>query len=189
MVFGVIGNTLRTSSGRTVCIREPSIGSISMEDIAHALSRICRFGGHVKSGFYSVAQHSINCRSLARHHGESREVCLAVLMHDAAEAYLGDVIKPLKIMLPEYGEIEKRFEELIGLRFGIDFEKHSEAIKMYDHALLVAEKSVLLSDSETLVFTGEDNVLPYPWPTTLRMEYAMDSVKDCFISSFLELRS
>lgn len=164
-VFGVIGNTLRTASGVTFCIANPDPAMVNVFDIAHALSRICRFGGHVTVEHYSVAEHCLNCLSLARRNCESREVQLAVLMHDAAEAYIGDVIKPLKILMPEYGEIERRVERVIGQAFSIDFELHAEAIRKYDHALLVAEKNAFLRNGcLSFKFDGEHHVLDYGIP-------------------------
>ncbi|WP_437227514.1 hypothetical protein SH661x_000395 [Planctomicrobium sp. SH661] len=78
-------------------------------------------------------------------------------MHDATEAYIGDVVKPLKIMLPEYSVIERRIEKAIGEAFGIDFDAHQDVIKEIDQAVLIAERRRLFSpDKET--WTGENDV-------------------------------
>ena len=90
----------------------PNVEQIDIEDIAHALSMLCRANGHVKS-FYSVAQHSINCALEAKARGCSRKIQLACLLHDASEAYLSDVTRPVKAALPGYKEIEAPLQDAI----------------------------------------------------------------------------
>lgn len=90
----------------------PDAELIDIEDIAHALSMLCRANGHFKS-FYSVAQHSINCMKEARARGYSGRIQLACLLHDASEAYLSDVTRPVKAELPRYKEIEAPLQETI----------------------------------------------------------------------------
>ena len=90
----------------------PDTELISIVDIAHALSMLCRANGHFKS-FYSVGQHSINCMREAKARGYSRKIQLACLLHDASEAYLSDVTRPVKAELPRYREIEIPLQNLI----------------------------------------------------------------------------
>ena len=90
----------------------PEADKLDIEDIAHALSMLCRANGHFKS-FYSVAQHSINCMEEAKARGYSPRVQAACLLHDASEAYLSDVTRPVKAELPRYKEIEAPLQELI----------------------------------------------------------------------------
>lgn len=85
---------------------------IDIADIAHALSMLCRANGHFKS-FYSVCQHSINCAKEAKARGYSERIQLACLLHDASEAYLADVTRPVKAELPKYKEIEAPLQEAI----------------------------------------------------------------------------
>ena len=85
---------------------------IKMEDIAHALSLLCRANGHFPY-FYSVAQHCLNCAEEARVRGYSPRVQLGCLLHDASEAYLSDVIRPIKPHLTGYYEIEERLQGVI----------------------------------------------------------------------------
>lgn len=85
---------------------------INITDISHALSLLCRANGHFKT-FYSVGQHSINCMLEARARGYSKKVQLACLLHDASEAYLSDVTRPVKHELPQYVEIEKPLQNMI----------------------------------------------------------------------------
>ena len=91
---------------------QPNAELIDIEDIAHALSMLCRANGHFKS-FYSVALHSINCMKEAKARGYSERIQLACLLHDASEAYLSDVTRPVKAELPRYKEIEAPLQETI----------------------------------------------------------------------------
>ena len=90
----------------------PNPKDIDIEDIAHALSLICRANGHFKH-FYSVAQHSIACAVEAIERGFSSEVILACLLHDASEAYLCDVTRPVKKQLPQYLRAEEKLQGVI----------------------------------------------------------------------------
>ncbi len=84
---------------------EPKIEDIDIEDIAHALSLLCRANGHFKH-FYSVALHSLNCANEAQARGYSQNVILGCLLHDGSEAYLADITRPVKKHLHKYLEIE-----------------------------------------------------------------------------------
>ena len=90
----------------------PDVALIDIEDIAHALAMLCRANGHFKT-FYSVGQHSINCMKEAVARGYSQRVQLACLLHDASEAYLSDVTRPVKQELPRYKEIEAPLQDAI----------------------------------------------------------------------------
>ncbi len=107
-------------------------------DIAHALSNICRFGGHSKS-FYSVAQHSVLVSYACP------DFPLAGLLHDACEAYLGDVVTQLKRKLSDYGPIERSLQHTIAGRFNLpeDIFEHPQ-IKEADMMLLATEKRDVL---------------------------------------------
>lgn len=106
--------TITTISGKKIDFNNLDPNNIDIMDIAHALGKICRFGGHVNR-FYSVAQHSIIVAHLVPEHCKR-----AALLHDASEAYLGDVVKPLKMLLGKsYGRIEDYFTSTINLKFGI----------------------------------------------------------------------
>ena len=99
--FGCVRNTIRLRSGIYFDLADPKPEQIEITDIAGALSKICRFGGHCYR-FYSVAEHCYHCSMVAE------ASPLALLLHDAAEAFTGDIVKPLKIMLPEFAAIERR---------------------------------------------------------------------------------
>ena len=84
---------------------DPKSEDICIEDIAHALSLLCRANGHFKH-FYSVGLHSINCAKEAIARGYSDRVILGCLLHDGSEAYLADITRPVKKHLQKYLEIE-----------------------------------------------------------------------------------
>lgn len=130
--------SIETASGRAFNFLRPDPESIHIDDIAHALSHLCRFTGHVRE-FYSVAQHSWIVSYIA-----PREFALYGLLHDASEAYLGDVSSPLKRLLPDYRGIEKVVQAAIYCRFGLDHVEPQE-VREADRIALVTEKRDLLS--------------------------------------------
>jgi len=140
--FGCISSTIKVASGHYLNLVDPKPSDIDIESIASALSKICRFGGHCPR-FYSVAEHCIHAQTLAYLAGHDREPRLAVLLHDAAEAYIGDMVKPLKNLIPEYSVFETKIEAAIGARFGIDFDEHADKIKQYDRSMLKTEKMTM----------------------------------------------
>lgn len=153
-VFGCLNNTIRLRSGRYFDLSDPKPDQFTFTDIAGALSKICRYGGH--SPWYSVAEHLVHCYRQAVADGLSVSAIRAVLMHDATEAFFGDVVKPLKNMLPEYDRIEAAVERAIGLKFGIDFQREAVHVRKIDRELLIAEKRFFFGRSET--WTGENEV-------------------------------
>ena len=94
----------------------PCEEQIIIEDIAHALSFLCRANGHFKS-FYSVGQHCINCAREASARGYSKRVQLGCLLHDGSEAYLSDVTRPVKQEIPQYRQIEEPLQDVIWEKF------------------------------------------------------------------------
>lgn len=133
-----------TCSNRQVHIMNPDPELIDIFDIAGALSKLCRFGGHCHS-FYSVAQHSTWVCSYAPKGYE-----FMALMHDATEAYLGDVIRPLKKQLPEYRDIEAKWWQAIRRKFGEDKlpEVLPDIIKQVDRIALMVERRWLMPGLE-----------------------------------------
>lgn len=98
-----MSDTFCTYTGRTVSVVDPKPSDICLEDIARALSRVQRFGGHTHKP-YSVAEHSVLVSYLCK-----PENALVGLFHDASEAYVGDVISPLKGNIPAYKGIERQW--------------------------------------------------------------------------------
>ena len=118
----------------------PKKEDILVDDIAHALSLMSRANGHFPE-FYSVAQHSIFCCEEAIERGYSNRVALACLLHDASEAYMADIIRPVKKHLSEYLEIEEKLQTFIYKNFiGSDLsEEELNLVKFIDNALLYNE--------------------------------------------------
>ena len=145
------GPYLQTVSGRFVNPFDPDPSQLDIGDIARALGNLCRFGGHSRA-FYSVAQHSVIVSELVEQRGGDAEDVFAALMHDASEAYLGDMPHPLKhrsALGAAFKAAEDHLEQVIGARFGIKADVPE--IKRADRALLATER---------LAFSAED----WHWP-------------------------
>lgn len=158
---GVIGATIITRSGRYFDFVDPQPEQIDIEDIAWGLAMTSRFGGQVKPGvsFYSVAQHSCLVASAV-----PREHRFAALMHDAAEAYTGDMVGPLKQLCPDFKVIEKRVEAAIFAKFGIALPL-DPSIKHADLRLLRTEQRDLTS-GHAESWNGLDGWEPLPHTIT-----------------------
>ena len=127
---------IATHIGGYVNLVYPEPDSIHIEDIAHALALINRYTGH--SPFpYSVAQHSVLCSLVAPTGLEFQ-----TLMHDAQEAYVGDMSSPLKQLLPEYQVIEWKLEEVLRKKFGLPI-KLDPRVKEVDTRMLVTEAKAM----------------------------------------------
>jgi 5'-nucleotidase len=130
---------ITTFSGNKFHILDPRPEEVLIEDIAHALSLLTRFTGHVRR-FYSVAQHSVIVSGTCL-----REDALAGLLHDASEAYLADLNSPLKHSpeMARYRTAEKRLQTVIYERFGLP-PKEPASVKFADRRMVVTEARDLL---------------------------------------------
>lgn len=144
-------------SGGSCYLLDPRGSDIRLEDIAIVLSRIPRFGGHTTPAYcdaYSVAQHSVLVSTLC-----SPEHALIGLLHDATEAYLGDVISPLKRQLGEaYASLERSWALAIGERFGLGDQLASlpEDVLLADLTALEVERHDLLERGEGWSWWGSE---------------------------------
>lgn len=140
---------MQTFTGRAFRPTDPQPEDVDPLDIAHALSMICRYGGHV-SRFYSVAEHCV-----LMSHAVPAEDALAALLHDATEAYVGDMVRPLKQLLPAYQLAEARVWSAIAQRFdlgtALEFGPLPAAVKDADNRILLDERAALLTAP------------PHPW--------------------------
>lgn len=127
---------IETWSGLDLYMPDPDPESILITDIAHALSQVCRFAGHVDR-FYSVAEHSIHVS-----YAVPPEHALQALLHDATEAYLCDIPTPFKRMIPQYAVLEDNLWTVIAKKFGVPVELH-ETVKFADRMLLLSERDAL----------------------------------------------
>lgn len=136
-----IGGWIQVYSGAPFWPLDPRPEEIEINDIAWALSMQCRFAGHVKN-FYSVAEHSVHVASLLEPHD-----ALWGLLHDATEAYLTDLVQPLKVDMPQYRAIEDRLMECVAERFGLQLPV-PESVKRADRQMLFNERDVLLNPAK-----------------------------------------
>jgi hypothetical protein len=127
-----------THSGYWFDLEHPETSYISIDDIAHALSNACRFTGQCDR-FYSVAQHCVNVSYVV-----DEGLALAALLHDASEAYTGDMNSPLKSLCPEFRAIELRIQSEVYRRFCLPTEDNYR-VKQADTRVFVAERRMLFN--------------------------------------------
>ena len=154
----------RMLSGRRLDLLDPSALDVEMEDIAHGLARVARWNGQTKGAhIYSVAQHSLLVEALARAKVPrlDRNGRLAVLLHDAPEYVIGDMISPFKAVIGDsYKAVEHRLLAAIHLRFGLPAklpETLQNLIKASDRAAAYLEATRLagFEDGEARKFFGQ----------------------------------
>jgi len=145
-----------TFKGEQFTPLDPDINQIHIEDIAHSLSLMCRANGHIDY-FYSIAQHSINCANEAKARGFSARIQLICLIHDASEAYISDITRPVKLYLTEYKKIEKRLQDVIYTRFLGDTltEDEFDLMNQIDNEMLVIEFDSLMKKRKVFDVTPE----------------------------------
>ena len=174
------GDWMLTAGGRQFWPLDPRADEVDIDDIATALSHQGRYNGHTRH-FFSVAQHSTE---MARWFMGRRDTPMAreALLHDAAEAYVGDVIRPLKRFLRDFAAIEAGVEAAVRQRFGLAGEM-PEAVKRADTRIL-GDEMIALFPGDALARYGLDHrarlgieIRPL-FPTTAR---------DRFMATFREL--
>ena len=138
-------SVMNTYSGRKFDPMKIASEDVYLEDIAHALSLVCRGGGQIR-WFYSVGQHSINCAHEALARGWSDRMALACLLHDASECYISDVIRPVKVHLQNYLEIESMIMDAIWEKFHLDdlTDEENQKWKQIDNEILELELKTLM---------------------------------------------
>lgn len=171
----------QTHSGVAWNILHPDPEAVRIEDIAHALSNQCRYNGHT-SEFYSVAEHSVRVSSCLPPKHQ-----LAGLLHDAAEAYVGDIVRPLKPLLKEFKGIEEATMLAILDGLGLSgLQVNHEAVKYVDHNTILATEGRDLMHieqweawapdlySDEFVGSALDEVI-VPWTNTEARRRFMDA--------------
>jgi hypothetical protein len=165
------GDWMQTATGRQFWPMDPRPHEVFIDDIAHALSMLCRFGGHCLR-FYSVAEHSVLiARAAAPEHK------LWALLHDAPEAYIVDIVRPLKPFLIGYREAEQRLMRAICVRFNLHLELPAD-VKALDRSILADERIQAMAEP------------PRPWdgevaPLGIELQFwSPERARSEFISTF-----
>ena len=171
-----VGPTIMLRSGAWFDFRAPADSAFTIEDIAQGLANICRYSGQC-SRFYSVAEHSILVSEVA----EGFE--FEALLHDAAEAFMGDITRPLKQMLPEYKRIEREVEHAIFGRFGVSSPLPPE-VKSADLRVLAAEQRQIMPKG-TDGWVRSQKVVPAP---VVVRHLDPDQAKQAFLTRYEALR-
>lgn len=170
------GNWMQTATGRAFWPLDPQPEDVAIADIAHALAHICRYNGHC-SRFYSVAEHSVLVASAL-----PPQLKLCGLLHDAAEAYVGDMTRPLKPHMPTHQDAEFKVHAAIARRYRLTLPMPDEVWKA-DFRILIDEQDALMPNP------------PFPWeglaghePLGVTIEgWPPDLAKERFLSLFREL--
>lgn len=136
------GDWIQTFTGRQYWPLDPRTEEVFIRDIAHALSYNNRFTGHTRFP-YSVAQHSFLGSMLFEDIRHARQF----LLHDATEAYIADIARPVKRHLPNYIEIEDQNWRVISARFGVRYEMYPE-VKQMDNDMLIAERHQIMTPTD-----------------------------------------
>ena len=177
---------IRTSSGVKFYPLNPDPQGILIEDIAHALSLLCRGNGHVKV-FFSVGQHCIHCAKEAEQRGYSTRLILACLLHDASEAYLSDITRPVKQHLQDYCRYEEHLLEVIYKKFlGSPLsQEEQKLVKIIDDDMLYYDLRDLLNESVGELVNGQEpRSAPVMYSSFSYKERSFKEVEEEYLSLF-----
>lgn len=167
-----IGDYIQTYTSVKFYPLDPRASEIRIEDIAHGLSNICRFNGQ-SIKFYSVAEHSVH---ISNH--VPLEYALWGLLHDAPEAYISDVPRPIKKSIPIFSEIEDKIMNKVCEKFNLVGEMPSE-VKNIDNRILTDERYALMGSSDWNPIEEGLDVSIECWKP--------ETAKQMFLKRFLEL--
>lgn len=165
---------IQTYTGKMLWPLEPAAEDVFLLDIAHALSMKCRYGGHCAE-FYSVAEH---CVLLS--HVVSKPNALWALLHDAAEAYLADIPRPVKPFIGGFKDLETEIMVQVCAKFGLDPEEPEE-VKAADTRITADEKLALMQAGPAW------NGLGTPFGVRIN-NYRPRLARKFFVQRFLELQ-
>lgn len=166
------GHWMQTYTGHVFYPMHPRAAEVNIIDIAHALSLLCRYNGHVDR-FYSVAEH---CVLLS--YAVPEADALWALLHDATEAYVGDMIRPLKAHMPDYVAAEDRVMGAIVERFELTAVTMPASVKDADDRILLTERAALMGGKRAGAWKQEGQeplpVLVTGWsPERAEQEYLL----------------
>jgi hypothetical protein len=166
---------IQTYTGKPFWPLNPRPEDLDIIDIAHSLAHQCRYSGHTKQ-FYSVAEHSVHISYFVK-----PENALWGLMHDASEAYLSDIPRPIKPLLPQYKEAEKRLMDCIAFRFNFSEEEPAEVKEMDTLILHNERRDLMLPSALEWGLQGE------PIPNLTIEGWSPNKAKALFLRRYLEL--
>lgn len=153
------GDWIQTYSGGKFYPLDPHEEDINIVDIAHALSNLCRYTGH-SNKFYSVAQHSIiGTVHLLKLYPDNEILAKQFLLHDATEAYINDIARPLKQYLTLYKTIEDNIAKIIYKKFKVSYP-FDRVIKIIDNSLLYEESKILMLGTDEWSYDMKEELIP-----------------------------
>jgi hypothetical protein len=165
-------NEIELYSGRYLDLSNPSSAVIGLDDIAHGLAYTCRYSGQC-ADYYSVAQHAVMCSRKLEKDGATVLEQLAALHHDDSEAFLGDVVRPLKTLIqPQYGELTDKMDQAVTDAFGNLWPADAltlPVVKAADNWALMVEAHRLLP-SKGKMWGGQ----AHNWEVDMEVEGAND---------------
>lgn len=153
---------------------------ICIEDIINALPNICRYGGRLRN-FYSVGQHSVELSRYLRHINK-QYLCPLALLHDGLEAYIGDIVYPVKENFPEFLTFEEALTKVVFSKYNIDIDLYKE-FSYYDRNIVVNEMKMLGLWEKEKQFCSHLTELPFlkleePWDNKqARIEFTIELLK------------
>ena len=177
------GDWIETFSGVKFWPLSADPADVRLRDIAHALSLQCRFAGHTRS-FVSVGEHCLNCYRLAKELNYTNRERLFALLHDAAEAYIGDLPRPIKLSVDNFKDVEHKLELVIWEAFGIEPPTKYEwaTVKYIDNVILGIEGQKYMNNvdgwiDELPVCPIEFEYVEYGWQyADIEFEYWADKL-------------
>jgi len=180
-----LAGRITTYSGNLFNILDPAPDDFRIEDIAHSLSLKCRYNGMCKA-FYSVAQHSV----YASYMTADNDLKKALLLHDGTEAYIDDLVRPLKVLFPDYIALEHALGNKLAVSFGLAvgaFE--TPELKSIDMRLMVLEATVMVTNPDTIfAWTGRPDASIYSVDPSFTFWTPIVAEK-MFLQRFYELRT
>lgn len=171
----VQGPTILLRNGNYFNFLEPDDAVYEIEEVAHALAHICRFGGHGHR-FYSVAQHAVHTSRLV-----APEYAYAALMHDNAEFVIGDMVSPLASLLPDYRTLKARIERSVAARFNVPHPM-PEAVKKADLVMLRTEQKQIMKNGDSWAVLANVPSHPVNLPT-----WSPETARTTFLNRYREL--
>lgn len=171
------GSWMHTFTGKRFYPLDPRVEDIDIRDIAHSLSLQCRYNGHVQR-FYSVAEHCVLMADWV-YDQDSAQNALWALLHDATEAYVGDMIRPLKKYMPDFIATEDRVMAVIAEKFGLYTTEMPDIVKEADNRILLTERDALMVPT---AFAWEQDGLD-PLPVTVNV-WSSDEAEAQYIAAF-----